>query len=114
MLYGTGSFCALTLGESQEPRSQSSCEMIYRGATVKSIHYLVALAPILHASLALAANDPCADSRNLKLTNGKIVTMDRNNSVVSSVTIQNGVFDNASKPAPCTKTIDLHGRTVIP
>ena len=62
----------------------------------------------------MAAADPCADSRNLKLVNGKIVTMDRNNSIVTSVTIQNGLFDNTNKPAPCTKTIDLHGRAVIP
>jgi predicted amidohydrolase YtcJ len=66
------------------------------------------------ASVAIAAGDPCADSRNLKLVNGKIVTMDKKNSIVSSVTIQNGVFDNVGKPAPCTKVIDLHGRTVVP
>ena len=40
--------------------------------------------------------------------------MDKNNSIVSSVTIQNGVFDAGAKPAPCTKTIDLHGRTAVP
>ncbi len=62
----------------------------------------------------MAANDPCADSRNLKLVNGKIVTMDKKNSIVTSVTIQNGVFDNAGKVAPCTKVIDLHGRTAVP
>src|ERR1700733_16090846 len=72
------------------------------------------MACLWSANAALAASDPCADSRNLKLVNGKIVTMDKKNSVVSSVTIQNGVFDNAGKPAPCTKTIDLHGRTVVP
>jgi predicted amidohydrolase YtcJ len=58
--------------------------------------------------------DTCPDSRNLKLVNGKIVTMDKKNSIVSSVTIQNGVFDNAGKLAPCTKVIDLHGRTAVP
>ncbi len=61
-----------------------------------------------------AAGDPCADSRNLKLVNGKIVTMDKKDSIVSSMTIQNGVFDNTSKVAPCTKVIDLHGRTAVP
>ena len=86
---------------------------------MRPIHCLVPLAAILHATLALAAADPCADSRNLKFVNGKIVTMDKNNSVVSSVTIQEGVFAdtakaNTTKPLPCTKTIDLHGRTVIP
>lgn len=81
---------------------------------MKLIRYVVPIAALVHAALALAASDPCADSRNLKLVNGKIVTMDRNNSVVSSATIQNGLFENTSKPLPCTKTIDLHGRTAIP
>jgi predicted amidohydrolase YtcJ len=66
------------------------------------------------AGAATAADDPCAGSRNIKLVNGKIVTMDKKNSIVSSVTIQNGVFNNTGKPLPCTKTIDLHGRTAVP
>lgn len=81
---------------------------------MRSIHYVVPIAVLAHAALALAASDPCADSRNLKLVNGKIVTMDKNNSIVSSATIQNGVFESTNKPLPCTKTIDLHGRTAIP
>jgi predicted amidohydrolase YtcJ len=68
----------------------------------------------LAAMAASAADDPCAGSRNLKFVNGKIVTMDKKNSIVSTITIQNGVFDNTRKPAPCTKTIDLHGRTAVP
>jgi hypothetical protein len=78
---------------------------------MKLIAFVTAL---LLASVAYAADDPCANSRNLRLVNGKIVTMDKKNTIVSSVTIQNGVFDNAGKPAPCTKTIDLRGRTAIP
>ncbi len=66
------------------------------------------------ACVATAATDPCAGSRNLKFVNGKIVTMDKKNSIVSSITIQNGVFDDTRKPLPCTKTIDLHGRTAVP
>src|SRR5579863_8584942 len=62
----------------------------------------------------MAAADPCADSRNLKFINGKIATMDKKNSIVSSVTIQNGVFDSTAKPGPCTRVIDLHGRTAVP
>jgi predicted amidohydrolase YtcJ len=81
---------------------------------VRRTKYLVLMACLWSAEAALAAGDPCADSRNLKLVNGKIVTMDKKNSIVSSVTIQNGVFADAGKPAPCTKTIDLHGRTVVP
>ena len=41
--------------------------------------------------------------------------MDARNSTVSSVNIQNGRFDfSGGKPSPCTKTINLHGRTAVP
>lgn len=71
----------------------------------------------LAAIPALATN--CADSRDLKLVNGKIATMDKNNTVVSEVTIQNGVFDTVGKggthkAGPCERVIDLHGATVVP
>jgi predicted amidohydrolase YtcJ len=70
------------------------------------------------AAAALApAQDRCAGSRDLRLINGKIVTMDQRNSTVSEVTIQNGRFEavgKGGKPGPCTKTIDLHGRTAVP
>jgi predicted amidohydrolase YtcJ len=57
----------------------------------------------------------CADSRDLRLVNGKIVSMDARNSIVSSVTIQDGRFDfSGGKLSPCTKTINLHGRTAVP
>jgi len=74
----------------------------------------VPITALLLATAAFGADDPCANSRNLRLVNGKIVTMDKKNSIVSSVTIQNGVFDSVAKTAPCTKTIDLRGRTAIP
>lgn len=66
-----------------------------------------------------AATDPCADSRDLRLINGHIITMDARNSIVSTATIQNGRFDTvggspAHKLSPCTKTINLRGRTVVP
>src|SRR5205085_1338403 len=63
---------------------------------------------------AVAAEDPCAGSRNLKLVNGRIVTMDKKNSIVSSATIQDGLFSTAGKLAPCTRVIDLRGRTAVP
>jgi predicted amidohydrolase YtcJ len=66
------------------------------------------------ASCDAAPVDACAGSRNLKFVNGRIVTMDKKNSIVSSATIQNGVFADAAKPLPCTKVIDLHGRTAVP
>jgi len=77
-----------------------------------SIKYLLLAA--LTVTAGGAATDPCAGSRNLKFVNGKIVTMDQKNSIVSTVTIQNGVFDDTRKPLPCTRTIDLHGRTAVP
>lgn len=63
--------------------------------------------------------DPCADARDVRLTNGKIATMDGKNSVVSEVTIQEGRFAYVGpagnhKLNPCTKVIDLRGRTVVP
>src|SRR6516164_9411914 len=66
-----------------------------------------------------ARPDVCADARNLRLIHGKIVTMDARNSVVSEVTIQDGRFEAVGKTAkmkldPCTKVIDLDGRTAVP
>jgi predicted amidohydrolase YtcJ len=71
----------------------------------------LAAVPLISAS---AAADPCAGSRNLKFINGRIHTLDKGNSVLSSATIQNGVFQNTGKPLPCTKVIDLRGRTAVP
>ncbi len=65
--------------------------------------------------LAAFAADNCAGSRDLRLVNGKIATMDARNSIVSSVTIQDGRFDfSGGKLNPCTKTINLRGRTAVP
>src|SRR5437868_10872312 len=60
----------------------------------------------------------CDGARDLRLVNGRIVTMDRKGSTASEATIQNGVFTAVGKSgvrvSPCTKTIDLKGRTVVP
>jgi predicted amidohydrolase YtcJ len=73
---------------------------------------------LLLAAVALAhAQDRCAGARDLRLVNGRIVTMDQRNSTVSEVTIQDGRFETVGKggkAGPCTKTIDLHGRTAVP
>ena len=65
-----------------------------------------------------SAQDRCAGSRDLHLVNGKIVTMDARSSIVPEVTIQDGVIAAVGKSSgrlsPCTKTIDLRGRTAIP
>ena len=68
---------------------------------------------------SLAQVDVCSWSRDVKLINGKILTMDPKNSIVSEVTIQDGKFTTIGKAAnqkldTCTKVIDLKGRTVVP
>ena len=74
-----------------------------------------AIAVVLSVPPALFAAGDCSDSRDLRLINGKIVTMDPRDSVLSSVTIQNGRFDfSGGKLSPCTRTINLHGRTAVP
>jgi len=87
---------------------------------VKRINYArLLIATALAAGSLSAAEDPCAGSRNLKLINGKIATLDKKNSVVTSITIKDGIFDavgsaGTRKAEPCTKVIDLHGRTAVP
>jgi predicted amidohydrolase YtcJ len=66
-----------------------------------------------------ARPDPCAGARDLRLTNGRIATMDGRNSIVSEVTIQNGRFTAVgTRPAArlnaCTREINLRGRTAVP
>jgi predicted amidohydrolase YtcJ len=73
------------------------------------------LVMVMLLPLGAMAADNCAGSRDLRLVNGRIETMDARNSVVSSVTIQDGRFDfSGGKPSPCTKTINLRGRTAVP
>src|SRR3954447_12052829 len=79
------------------------------------------LAAISSGTVAFAADgaDRCAGARDLKLVNGKIVTMDKRNTVVSEVTIQNGNIEAVGKSGkgqlnPCTKIVNLRGRTAIP
>jgi predicted amidohydrolase YtcJ len=75
---------------------------------------------VLHAQ-APSTQDAarCAGSRDLHLTNGKIMTMDRQNTVVSEVIIQDGRFTAVgrkgdTRTSPCTRTVNLRGRTVTP
>ncbi len=64
------------------------------------------------------AADPCAGSRDLRLTNGRIVTMDAAGTVATEVTIQNGrivaVGPNRQRLSPCTRVVNLRGRTAVP
>jgi predicted amidohydrolase YtcJ len=64
-------------------------------------------------------NDRCAGSRSVKLVNGLIHTLDKHNSVVTSVTIKNGRFvnvghDHFGDDDDCTKVINLRGHVAIP
>ncbi len=76
----------------------------------------VLLAALSFGTSGFAADSraSCAGARDLRLVNGKIVTMDRRNTVLSEVTIQNGLVSSSSKLSPCTKVINLRGRTVVP
>jgi hypothetical protein len=79
-----------------------------------------AVAATLFATAAAAQTPPaaCAGSRDIRLVNGKISTMDAKNSIVSEVTIQDGVFTAVGKGSarlsPCTQVIDLRGRAAVP
>jgi predicted amidohydrolase YtcJ len=69
----------------------------------------------LVASLPAVAQQ-CYDETDLQLVNGDIHTMDADFSVVSNVRVANGriISVGNSEPGPCTRVIDLDGRTVIP
>ena len=66
-----------------------------------------------------AQTDPCTGARDLRLTNGRFVTMDARGTTVSEVTIQDGRFTAVGprgnqRVSPCTREINLRGRTVVP
>ena len=72
--------------------------------------------PTLSGQTAAAA---CAGSRDLRLTNGKIMTMDARGTTVREVTIQDGRFTavgprGGQRLSACTRSINLNGRTVVP
>lgn len=81
---------------------------------------LLAALLVSGVSLSVLAQTPasaarCSGSRDLRITNGRIHTMDAHDAVVSSVTIQDGRFTSGSGAGdPCMKVIDVHGRTVVP
>jgi predicted amidohydrolase YtcJ len=63
--------------------------------------------------------DPCVGARDLRLTNGRFVTLDRQGSTATEVTIQDGRFTavgprGTQRLSPCTREINLRGRTVVP
>lgn len=83
---------------------------------MKTLAFL--LIALVASSASAQTPSTCGASRDLRLVNGKIATLDAKNTTVSEVTIQNGVFTavgrGAGRLSPCTKTIDLKGRTAVP
>ena len=82
----------------------------------------MAVGTLVLAGLGMAgtsqAQDRCAQARDLRLVNGRIHTLDARNTIVNEVTIQDGRFTAVGRGQanldPCTRTIDLRGRTVVP
>jgi predicted amidohydrolase YtcJ len=74
-------------------------------------------APAATSSLAKGPS-ACDGSQDLALINGRFLTMDHKDSVVSAVAIRNGriaeVGRHAQAIGPCAQTINLGGATVIP
>ncbi|HEY3826533.1 MAG TPA: hypothetical protein VGL82_18345 [Bryobacteraceae bacterium] len=76
---------------------------------------LIALPALGTLVFAAGPADRCTGARDLKLVNGNIVSMDQRNTVLSEITIQNGLIaEGNQKLNPCTKVINLRGRTAIP
>ena len=73
-----------------------------------------ALALVALAQPASAASGRCAGARDLRIVNGRIHTMDAHDTVVSAVTIRQGRFVADAEVGPCTRVIDVKGRTVVP
>src|SRR5439155_20439816 len=80
----------------------------------------VALAACIAAAPAWADDEEdCKSGGSLRLVNGKIHTMDKKDSIVSSVLIKNGKFAAVGHGRgydgddECARMIDVHGRTVV-
>lgn len=72
---------------------------------------------MLHGACALAQEPGCGDGGDLLFVNGRIHTMDRRSTVVETVHIVGDRFAEVggeTRPGPCTRTVDLEGRTAIP
>ena len=63
---------------------------------------------------AEAASARCAGARDLRIVNGRIHTMDAHDTVVSSASIRQGRFVADAEVGPCTRVVDVKGRTVVP
>jgi hypothetical protein len=87
---------------------------------MRTLARVVATLVLTGVALSVAAQTPTSDahcngSRDIRLVNGRIHTMDARNSIVSTVTIRRGVFvAGTGAPDQCMKVINVHGRTVVP
>ena len=80
---------------------------------------VLALAVVAPALAHDGDDNRCAGTRDVRLVNGKIHTLDARNSIVSSVTIKNGKVaavgsEKRFDDSPCMRVIDLGGRTAVP
>ncbi len=83
-----------------------------------AILVLGALGALACADTASREGASCEDVAEYVLTNGRILTMDEENTVASRVRVRDrwivAVEDDLPTEGPCTRVVDLRGRTVIP
>jgi len=92
------------------------------GKGIRVLLAVILVGGTVATNLALARDadqDRCAGSRDVVVYNGKIITEDANDSVVSAVRIKEGRFAAVGAGAlsdrgDCTRSIDVQGRTVVP
>lgn len=91
-----------------------------RPLTTRALALGIAALCALASALAHEDDRDCPDGRETVLFNGRIHTMDRQHSVVSSVTIRDGKFaavghdDGGFGRNGCRQLVNLRGRTVTP
>ena len=91
---------------------------LFRTGAAAGVAAAVAGAAAGPAAAAGPPNQAGSGNDTLTLVNGKIHTMDADNSVVSAVAIRDGRFvaagGSAANPGPGSTVINLRGRTVVP
>jgi len=113
--------------DNQKRTGLSRRDFIKSAATAAGATVLGGAATATAAEVTMLGNAPgpmgkgpslCDDSQDLALINGKFLTLDDKNSVVSAVAIRNGRITEVGRHAqaigPCAQTINLRGATVIP
>ena len=91
---------------------------VVRGVGRRVLGAWIALLAGAFVAIPAAADDDrdCAGQRSLRLVNGRIHTMDKKDTVVSSVLMRDGRFVEVGGGGDdrCTRTINLRGRTAVP